>query len=301
MRRAAAGAALLLTLALTGCGAAEKPRGLFGYDRGAPFGYHDRGLINHGYPIKIHDVSFASPKGGRVSGYLVVPPGRRRHPAVIYMHGSGGTRADFILLASWMAARGAVGLTLDSPFDRVTGAAKTGFAGLLQQRDLNVQSIVELRRAVDLLQSLPEVDPHRIAYVGYSAGAKTGAILAGVDHRFEAFDLMSGGAIAVDVYAREAPQRLRARIRRILDPVDPLRYIGRAAPAALFFQDGLRDAIVPRNALLALSRAGSRPKRLRWYDAGHPLDRRAYHDQLVWLSARLGLDGPIVPGTVRGP
>ena len=201
-----------------------------------------------------------------------------------------------------MAARGAVGLSVDSPLER-TPAAPTlrGLAGLEQQRDLNVQNVVELRRAVDLLQSLPEVDPRRIAYVGYSAGAKAGAILAGVDHRIKAFDLMSGGAIPVDAYARQVPRSLRARIRAVLGSVDPLRYVGHTSPSALFFQDGLRDRIVPRYALLFLSRAGSHPKRIRWYQAGHPLSRRAYHDQLEWLAARLGLGGPIVHGALRGP
>lgn len=291
---------------VAGCGGGAKHRSVlhpFAYDRGAPLGLRDRGVINHRYPIKIHDISFASPKHGRVSGYLVVPPGPgRHHPAVIYMHGSGGTRADFIPLANYMAARGAVGLTVDSPLSRSPApAAKTGTAALNQDRDLNIQNIVELRRAVDVLQSLREVDPRRIAYVGYSAGAKAGAILAGVDHRVRAFDLMSGGAVPVDVYARQAPKSLRGRISRALEPVDPLRYVGLAAPSSLFFQDGLRDEIVPRYALLNLSRAGSRPKRIRWYAAGHPLNKRAYHEQLVWLAARLGLGGPVVPGALRGP
>ncbi len=303
MRRLVLG--LLAAGLIAGCGGAAKHRSAlhpFAYDRGAPLGLHDRGVINHGYPIKIHDVSFTSPKRGRVSGYLVTPPGPGRHPAILYMHGSGGTRADFIPLASYMAARGAVGLTIDSPLSRSPSPpAKTGIAALNQDRDLNIQNIVELRRAIDVLQSLRDVDPKRIAYVGYSAGAKAGAILAGVDHRVQAFDLMSGGAVPVYVYARQAPRSLRGRITRALDLVDPLRYVGRAAPSSLFFQDGLRDQTVPRYALLNLSRAGSRPKRIRWYAAGHPLNKRAYHEQLVWLAARLGLGGPVVPGALRGP
>src|SRR5437588_948638 len=118
-------AVLLLVLALAACGGTarrQRRAATFAYDRSAPLRFQDRGRINHNYPIAIRDVSFASPKGGRVSGFLVVPPGRGRHPAVIYMHGSGGTRADFIPQAGWMAARGAVGLTLDSPFDRNTGS-----------------------------------------------------------------------------------------------------------------------------------------------------------------------------------
>lgn len=298
--------AALAVLALAGCGGASHgrraSRSLFAYDRSAPLGFRDRGRINHGYPIAIRDVSYASPRRGRVSAFLLVPPGTGRHPAVVYMHGSGGTRADFLVPASWMAARGAVALMIDSPYSRRPAPPqKRGLAELAQERDLVAQNVVELRRAADLLRSLPYVDPHRLGYVGYSAGAKAGAILAGVDHRYRAFDLMSGGALPVSTYADEAPRHLRPRIRRLLDPVDPLRYVGHAAPSSLFFQDGLVDRVVPREALVDLSDAGSRPKRTRWYAAGHPLDRRAYHDQLVWLAAQLGLGGPVVRGAVRGP
>jgi dienelactone hydrolase len=301
-------AVLSVSLLAGGCGGgadrdaqAHALAGLFDYDRSAPLGLRDRGRINHGYPIAVRDISYASPKGGRVLGYLIVPPGRGRHPAVIYMHGSGGTRLDFVVPGTWMAARGAVALTIASPAARSREAPAAGTRSLERQRDLTVQNVVDLRRAVDLLRSLPEVDPNRIAYVGYSAGARTGAILAGVEHRIKTYDLLSGGASPPVEYARAAPQRLRARITRVLGSVDPLRYVRRANPSTLFFQDGRRDRVVPRKALVALARAGSRPKQVRWYDAGHGLDVQAYRDQLRWLSRRLGLDGPVVPGAVPGP
>jgi len=299
-------AAVSVSLLAGGCGGgadgnAPVRRGLFGYDRSAPLGFRDRGRINHGYPIAVRDISYSSPRGGRVPGYLVVPPGPGRHPAVIYMHGSGGTRLDFVVPGTWMAARGAVALTIASPEARSREATAAGTESLERQRDLTVQNVVDLRRAVDLLRSLPEVDPNRIAYVGYSAGARTGAILAGVEHRIKAYDLLSGGASPPAEYARAAPQRLRARITRVLGSVDPLRYARRARPGTLFFQDGRRDRVVPRKALVALARAGSRPEQVRWYDAGHGLDAQAYRDQLRWLSRRLGLDGPVVPGAVNGP
>ena len=79
------GAALAAAIALAGaaCGggdAAESPRrgtaAFFAYDRSAPLGLRDRGIINRAdYPIKVRDVSFVSPRGGRVPAYLIVPPG----------------------------------------------------------------------------------------------------------------------------------------------------------------------------------------------------------------------------------
>ena len=34
----------------------------------------------------------------------------------------------------------------------------------MRQRDLTVQNVVDLRRAVDVLRSRPQVDPHQIAW-----------------------------------------------------------------------------------------------------------------------------------------
>ena len=58
---------------------------------------------------------------------------------------------------------------------------------------------------------------------------------------------------------------------------------------------------MPHSALVALYRAASRPKRIRWYAAGHNPSDAAFRDQLAWLSARLGLDGPSVAHVKTGP
>jgi uncharacterized protein len=299
----AAGAALLLLAACGGSKEAASPRtaALFGYDARAPLAAKDLGVINPGYPLPVHNVSYASPKGGRVTGSLVDPPGKRRKPGIVYLHGSGGNRTELLVPAVWMAARGAVTLAVDSPDARHPTPALSGVPGLKQQFAFTVQTIEELRRAVDYLRSRPDVDGSRIAFVGISAGARAGAILAGVDHRVKAFVLMSGGAVPISRYTAVAPASLRAPLRRYLGETSPLRWIRRSSPARLLFQDGRRDTIVPRAALVALYRAAGRPKELRWYDAGHTLDKAAYHDQLRWLAARLGLGGPRVVGTPAGP
>jgi cephalosporin-C deacetylase-like acetyl esterase len=161
---------------------------------------------------------------------------------------------------------------------------------------------VALRRAIDVLQSLPSVDPDRIAFVGWSAGARLGAILAGVERRIGAYALLSGGALPVARYAEPAPKEQRATLARELGRIDPLRHIRRAAPARLLIQDGRLDEVVPRDALEALARAGSQPKDMRWYDdMGHAAHARAYRDQIAWLSRELGLGPVLVKGVLTGP
>ncbi len=299
------GLALGVALLAAGCGggnAVATHPSLFGYDRSVPLGFRDRGPVNHGYPIQVRDVSYASPRGGRVSAFLVVPPGKGPFPAVLYLHGSGEDRTGLVVPAAWLAARGAVGLAIDSAFVRASGPTPADPVRRLErERDLTAQTVVDLRRGVDLLASLPQVDATRIGFVGYSSGAKLGAILAGVEPRIRAYDLMSGGSPALDAFVAAAPPSLRGPMRRVLGEVDPLRYIRRARPAALFFQDGLEDTVVPHAQLAALAAAGSEPKRIRWYRADHSLNAQAVRDQLAWLTRELGIRGPVVPGSRTGP
>jgi uncharacterized protein len=298
-------AVLALVVAVAGLSlAASSPaakKSIFDYDASAPLKFKDKGAVNpKGYPIRVHDISFQGPKD-RVTGYLVIPPVKGRKPAVIFMHGSGGNRTQFLAPAGWIASRGVIGLTLDSPETRSTEPLKSGIPGLHQQRDLTVQAIVELRRAVDLLSRRKDVDPKRIAYVGWSYGARNGALLAGIEHRIHSFDLMSGGALPPRDYAKVAPKKYRKAVLQTLTQIDPLRFVAKAAPSALYLQDGKRDGTVPHRALVALANAASEPKTLRWYKTGHAPNVQEYRDSIAWLSARLHLHGVVVKGVRSGP
>jgi dienelactone hydrolase len=278
-----------------------KPKSIFDYDASAPLKFKDKGAVNpKGYPIRVHDISFQGPKD-RVTGYLVIPPVKGRMPAVIFMHGSGGNRTQFLAPAGWIASRGVIGLTLDSPETRSSEPIKAGLPGLHQQRDLTVRAIVELRRAVDMLTKRKDVDPKRIAYVGWSYGARNGALLAGVEHRIHSFDLMSGGALPPSEYAKLAPKKYRKPVLETLTTIDPLRYIAKAAPSALYLQDGRRDGTVPHKALVDLANAASQPKTLHWYKTGHAPNVQEYRDSITWLSGRLHLHGVVVKGVRTGP
>jgi dienelactone hydrolase len=304
MLRAALAVGLVLLAA--GCGGGDKAvasrPSLFAYDHSAPLRYRDRGRVNHGYPVQVRDVSYAGPRGGLVHAYLVLPPGKGPFPAVLYLHGSGEDRTSLVVPAAWLAARGAVALAIDSAFVGASGPEPTDPVGRLErERDLTAETVVDLRRGVDVLASLPQVDERRLGFVGYSSGAKIGAILAGVEPRIRAYDLMSGGSAPVSSFVAAAPQDLRGPVGRVLGQIDPLRYVRRAAPSALFFQDGLDDTVVPHAQLAALAAAGSEPKRIRWYRADHDLDAQAFRDQLAWLSRELAIRGPAVPGARTGP
>jgi dienelactone hydrolase len=294
-------ACLLLAALLAGCGGSSDGIAhlTFGYDTSAPLGYVDRGRINQpAYPIAIHDVSFRS-GNLQIEGFLLLPPGAGRRPAVVFVHGAGGDRSELLTQAAWFAARNVVTLTITEPSTSNPPAQVTTEAEFVRQvRDVQVRDTVTIRRAVDVLQSLPEVDPHRIGYVGWSAGAKTGAFLAASDRRVKALVLLSAGAAQLAEFVANAPVALRSSVRQILGSVDPIRYIGDATAGSLLLEDGTKDEIVPHSALLNIVHAAPSGTVVHWYKTRHALDNAAYHDAFVWLAGKLPVDGPGVPGAV---
>ncbi len=220
----------------------------------------------------------------------------------MYLHGARGDRTELVVPSTWLAARGAIALVITAPSTASPEpAGLSGVPFLRWQAQIQTRDIVAVRRAVDLLVRRPDVDPSRIGFVGWSSGAHTGAILAGVEPRLRALVLMSGGVAPVSAYTALARPALRAPIRRYLGSIDPLRYLRLAKRSSLFLEDGRREAIVPQAALRTFARATPPGTRIRWYDAGHGLDDRAYRDQLSWLAAKLRIGGPAVAGAATGP
>jgi dienelactone hydrolase len=297
--------ALLVALLVVtaGCGASShdiaEQSTPFAYDASAPLDYADHGVVNHGYPIAVHDVSFTS-SGKRVDAMLVVPPGKGPFPAVVYLHGTGGDRTELLVPATWMAARAVVAMTITMP-EQAPATTGTATEKLVAQRKAAVATVIAAMRAVDVLQSLPQVDDDRIALVGWSSGARVGAIVAGVDDRVKAFDLLSAGSPPIEEYAAQAPAALRPAIAQELGGVDPLRWVKLARPGTILLQNGMKDEVVPRAALDALAAAAGKAAKVRWYDQGHAPSNAAWADQLDWTADRLGVARPIVKGAESGP
>jgi len=286
---------------------------LFNYDAAAPL---DVQLVKswRDGPATWQDITYASPKGGRVTATLVIPDGRGPFPGLVIMHGGGAksTRQDMSDLARGYAVLGAAVITVDAPFARPGGPVRPPLCAPLfldaRDRTEQVQLIIDLRRAFDLLAARPDVDPNRLAYVGYSYGGGLGGLLAGVEHRPRAYVLVVGDGGRVEHLAGpddagqpEGPffrisDEVQQRWLEAMWPVEPLHYVGMAAPAALLFQNGTRDVSVPPYDAIRYQQAGSEPKTIMWYASGHELPDQAWRDQATWLHRYIGGSPlPLVP------
>jgi dienelactone hydrolase len=272
------------------CAAAQaQSGGLFAYDASLPLQARQTSSTESG-GARVVELSYASPKGGRVPATLVLPAAEGRHPAVVFQHGAGNARrSDFRAEAEDLARAGLASLLVDAPFNRPPYRPWLTFQ--LRDRAAYVQNVIDLRRAIDLLEQRPEVDRERIALVGFSYGGGLAGIVAGVERRLAAVVVMSGPGRITDALRREGqrqrvPAKQLARYVASMRAVDAVGHVGRAS-APLLFQFGRRDTM-PRAWFTKYVAAAPARKRVEWYPAGHLLCDCATRDRKAWLLEQLG-------------
>jgi len=257
--------------------------------------------------VSIHDIAYISPKGGTVPAYLVVPKGPGKFAAILWGHwlmpnSSTSGREEFLNEAIALAPAGVVSLLIDAP------QARPGFKPAPNPA-LIAQQVIDMRRGVDLLLSLPNVDAKRIAYVGHSWDAGTGAILDAVDKRVAAFVFMSGPQSNRQyVLYSDSPRMMSARKGMDMTKVeqtmqtnawaDPGSYAMHLGPALALFQYGLQDEEwVPLKDAKDYFAMSSGPKEVKFYACGHALNVQARLDRFEFLQQHLALL-PLPSGTM---
>jgi dienelactone hydrolase len=258
--------------------------------------------VNHRGDVAVHDISYASPKGGRVPAYLVVPEGKGPFAAVIWGHwywpnSAFFNREEFLEEAVMLAHTGVVSLLTTGPGARPGHVQDTTPLSEQQIAD-RVQAIVDMRRGADLLLARKDVDPQRLAYVGHSYNAEVGANLSGLDKRFKAFVLMAGSMsdevdLASEEYKQDrlkvGPEKFDAFITKY-NWLDRGKFVSHAAPAVVFLQYGTHDVpfLSPERAR-QYAAVVSEPKRFQLYDAPHALNAAARRERIAFLCEQLKL------------
>ena len=256
----------------------------FDYDVRAPLDVREVGVEDRG-GVMVHDISYISPKGGRVPSYLVVPPGKGPFAAVIWGHWYWGNsafrnRREFLDEAIALARSGLVSLLFDGPVAR-PGFYEDRTPLNDKQIDDRLQTILDVRRGADLLLERRDVDPARLGFVGHSYNASTGGYLAGADKRFKALVLMAGSlSDKVDLESPEyrryrqavGPEKFDAFIAKYAW-LDPGVYLLHAAPAAVLMQFATKEDFLTVERARRYAALVSEPKEFKVYDAPHALER----------------------------
>lgn len=273
----------------------------FDYDAKAPLELKVLGTEKRG-EATVFDITYASPKGGVVPAYLVVPAkGKGPFAAVIWGHwywtnSEMRNRKQFLDEAVALAPAGVVSLLTDGPVARPGYVADNDL--LSEKRNAEkVQQVIDMRRGVDLLLTRKDVDPKRLAFVGHSYNATIGATLSGVDRRFKAFVLMAG-SISDEVNLRTGAYE---QFRQQIGPekfdafmashkyLDEGNFVAHAAPATVFLQYATQEPFLTPERAREYEKVVSEPKQLKIYEAPHALNAEARRDRIAFLTEQLKL------------
>jgi uncharacterized protein len=196
------------------------------------------------------------------------------YPVVILVHGSGGSKnADYIRdISMTLTHNGYATLSIDTQYHgdrkRPGRNGEIHMPDSFTMRDAWVQSVVDLRRAVDYLETRDDIDHARIGYLGFSQGGMLGAVLGGLEPRISAFCLgVPGGGLMeivkhIDQYPvlkAHWPVKLTPEVLKIIESVtdvtDPIYFVGRINPRPLLILVATDDEIIPPSASEALIKA----------------------------------------------
>lgn len=207
-------------------------------------------------------------------------------PVVVLTHywGASDLRAERAL-GEGLVARGIAAAILTLPYhlSRTPPGKRSGELAVVPDvaklRATIAQSVLDVRRSLDFLDSRPEFTKAPRGISGISLGALVAALSYGVDPRLTHAAFVLGGAdFAGLVYgsSRVQPQREALRrqgiteekLRAELKDVEPLTYLPRETPGTTFLISAKYDTVVPGENSEALARALGEPRRVR-IDTGH--------------------------------
>jgi hypothetical protein len=159
---------------------------LYKYDRSEPLAVRwvpNMDLTVSG--VKLRAMKFQL-GGEEASAHLVLPEGQGPFPVVVFAPGNGG---DADVLDYWaedaarLAKKGYAGLLVgETTAPLWTWDWRTDLRGLATYVSLE-------RRALDVLETMAEIDQTRIGFAGFSTGAMVGGLLSAVDPRIKVFAL----------------------------------------------------------------------------------------------------------------
>jgi dienelactone hydrolase len=256
------------------------------YDKGMPCEPEFYGEWPWRGPHVLYKLSYSSVRGQRVPAYLAIPKDKtgEKLPVVILMHGWNlfwGKNEDWVL--EWIPLLTGQGYAVLAPDHFMYGERKKegGFdegsdRGPYYYRDWMCQSIVDLERGIDYLESRSDIDPERIAIFGGSLGGWIGSILAAVDPRIKT------AILSVPATETATAQTPAGRI------INSSNFFPRYKDLSLLMVLAEHDDPLRNDRAKAFYDLVQVEKEMVMYDASHFLDPQQYNKEILeWLKKHL--------------
>ena len=221
------------------------------------------------------------------------PEGDESLAAILYVHwyepeSISSHRTQFDEEAKELARAGAVCLSIETLW-----SDRDFFLKRTQEDDMrnSMEEVVNIRRAMDLLLSQPNVDTKRFAYVGHDFGGMYGVLAGSLDRRPTHYVLMASTPRFPDwyLYLPKLEGEARETFIRQMAEIDPITHVPNLSPANVFFQFATDDFHVPKERAEDFFAAAKEPREMKWYEAQHGLNEAATQDRKTWLKQSLGL------------
>jgi dienelactone hydrolase len=248
-----------------------------------------------------------------VPAYVYYRKGNKDMPVVIFVHGLGGSKGQYVRRMQELAGKGLFVVAIDAHLHgerKVPGIFPKGksLGGLGDDYSIWVhQSAIshtarDISRVIDSLSARPEVDLSRIGVGGVSMGSSTCMVLAWREPRISVVVGLIG---AVDFWydvtktppgaGQDARRKaLSLRVRQLVDSLDPLGRKTAIAPKALFLANGAKDQIdiesIKKFVKDLRPTYEAHPDRLRLLEepkTGHTVTDRMWSEGIQWFVRHL--------------
>jgi dienelactone hydrolase len=254
-----------------------------------------------------------------VPAHVYYKKGNKAMPVVIFMHGLGGNKEQYVRRMQELAGKGLFVVAIDAHlhgerkvpgiFPQGKGLGRLGddYSIWVHQSSIS-HTARDISRILDALSARPEVDLSRVGVAGVSMGGSTCMVAAWREPRISVVVGLIG---AVDFWydvTKTPPgpdqdarrKALSPRVRQLVDSLNPQDHKAAYAPKALFLANGGRDDGIDIESVRKFVKDlrpsyGAHPERLALLEepeVGHVVTDRMWDEGIGWLVRHL-LEQPV--------
>lgn len=261
----------------------------FEYDRDVPL--NARVVDEQKTPTyRRQKIVFTGVRDARVPGYLTLPvTADGPFPLVLLLHAGASSKETWFksdglengaAMIEALLAAGFAALSLDAQYhgERAADNDYESIVAMYFERkwfhrfkDMVLQSSIDYRRAIDYVESRPDIDANRIGALGHSMGGIMTFYLTALDERVD---------VGVACVAAISEPRL--------EPLSPIDFAGAIVDKPFLMLAGRTDGLSSvADSETVFSNVASQQKKLKFFDSGHSLPAAYVADAVEWFTAHL--------------